>query len=180
MRRLPYLSSSCDVDMIPVSRWGEAEGGRPRWAAEQPGSDPTCERPRLSSAAHAVNGERPAREGRRGSRACLFPPTLQLGRSTDGLPRARGAPAAVDQLGGESPDSPDENAPASRWLPSFFLRTPPPALRELFDREHRATSSHLPFYSQTAVLRPKINQPDERPEKAKLHSFVLSFFSYGT
>lgn len=46
--------------------------------------------------------------------------------------------------------------------------------------EHTATSFHLPFYSQTVVLLPKINQPDERPEKAKLNSFVLSLFSYGT
>lgn len=46
--------------------------------------------------------------------------------------------------------------------------------------KHTAPSFQLPFYSQTTILIPKINQPDERPEKGKLNSFILSLFSYGT
>lgn len=37
--------------------------------------------------------------------------------------------------------------------------------------EAHSPSCRLPFYSQTTILIPKINQPDERPEKAKLNSF---------
>ena len=50
-------------------------------------------------------------------------------------------------------------------------------LQELFKMKHTPHSFHLPFYSQTTILIPKINQPDERPEKAKLNSFILSLFS---
>jgi hypothetical protein len=34
-------------------------------------------------------------------------------------------------------------------------------------KEPTPSSLHLPFYSQTTILLPKINQSEERPEKSK-------------